>query len=256
MRQNVAVLPIGETLREQRIRAKVDMSEVEETTKIRAKYLRALENEEFDVLPGGAYVKSFLKTYADYLGLDARLLLDAYRTRFEQNEEHEAPIFPRLSESADDRGRRRLVVVAVVLAVLVLGGLALIGLRSEDGNSGESSQSAAPAGEPEASSDLEGAQTKPLRNMSVSLQASSPVWVCMEDFAGKRAIDGKLVLPSDRARRYHGEGGFRLRAGSGGLTVRAGGVSKRLGSRAGAQGLTVNRDKIASLPLEQAPSCR
>lgn len=256
MRQNVGVLPIGETLREQRIRSKVDMSEVEETTKIRAKYLRALENEEFDVLPGGAYVKSFLKTYADYLGLDARLLLDAYRTRFEQSEENEAPIFPRLSDAADNPGRKRLAVVAVLLAVLVLGGLALIGLRGQDGNSGQSSQSPAPAGEPEASSGLEGDQTKPLKRMSVSLQTSSPVWVCMEDFSGKRVIDGRLILPSDRARRYRGAGGFQLRVGSGGLTVRARDVSKRLGARSGAQGLTVRRDKIALLPLEQAPDCQ
>ena len=62
---------IGETLREARMRRRIDMAEVEAATKIRAKYLRALENEEWDLLPGPTFVKTFLRTYAEYLGLDA-----------------------------------------------------------------------------------------------------------------------------------------------------------------------------------------
>ena len=59
---------IGATLREARMRARIDISEVEAGTKIRAKYLRALENEEWDLLPGPVYVKSFLKTYGGLPG--------------------------------------------------------------------------------------------------------------------------------------------------------------------------------------------
>ena len=65
---------IGTTLREARMRARIDISEVEARTKIRAKYLRAIENEEWDLLPGPVYVKSFLRTYGDFLGLDSRML--------------------------------------------------------------------------------------------------------------------------------------------------------------------------------------
>ena len=65
---------IGTTLREARIRARIDITEVEARTKIRAKYLRAIENEEWDLLPGPVYVKSFLRTYGDFLGVDTRLL--------------------------------------------------------------------------------------------------------------------------------------------------------------------------------------
>jgi len=57
------------------MRARIDISELEAETKIRAKYLRALENEEWDLLPGPTYVKSFLRSYADALGLDGRLLV-------------------------------------------------------------------------------------------------------------------------------------------------------------------------------------
>src|SRR5579884_3234356 len=80
---------IGSTLREARMRARIDIGEVEAHTKIRAKYLRAMENEEWDLLPGPVYVKSFLRTYGDYLGLDSRMLVDEFRRRYEGPSEHE-----------------------------------------------------------------------------------------------------------------------------------------------------------------------
>jgi hypothetical protein len=75
---------IGSTLREARMHARIDISEVEAHTKIRAKYLRAIENEEWDLLPGPVYVKSFLRTYGEYLGLDTRLLVDEFKRRHER----------------------------------------------------------------------------------------------------------------------------------------------------------------------------
>src|ERR1700760_4290130 len=72
---------IGATLRDARRRARIDVSEIEAQTKIRAKYLRALENEEWDLLPGPTYVKSFLRTYAEALGLDGKLLIEEYKLR-------------------------------------------------------------------------------------------------------------------------------------------------------------------------------
>ena len=66
------------------MRRRIDMTEVEAATKIRAKYLRALENEEWDLLPGPTFVKTFLRTYAEYLELDPRLLVEEYRQRYER----------------------------------------------------------------------------------------------------------------------------------------------------------------------------
>src|SRR5580692_8447420 len=74
---------IGATLREARMRERIDVSEIEAKTKIRAKYLRALENEEWDLLPGPTFVKSFLRTYAQALGLDDKALLEEYRLSYE-----------------------------------------------------------------------------------------------------------------------------------------------------------------------------
>jgi len=77
---------IGETLREARMRRRIDMAEVESATKIRAKYLRALESEEWDLLPGPTFVKTFLRTYADYLELDRPVDSPPVLRRYELND--------------------------------------------------------------------------------------------------------------------------------------------------------------------------
>src|SRR4051795_8042355 len=102
-----AVQAIGERLREARMRRKIDIADVETATKIRAKYLRALENEEFGLLPGPTFVKTFLRTYADYLGLDAQLLIEEYRAQHEPRGEEFQPIrAPRSDRGTRDRRRR------------------------------------------------------------------------------------------------------------------------------------------------------
>ena len=71
------------------MRQHLDISDVEEQTKIRAKYLRALEHEDFGVLPGPTFVKTFLRTYAEVLGLDPHLLVEEYRATHEPRDELE-----------------------------------------------------------------------------------------------------------------------------------------------------------------------
>ena len=81
---------IGNSLREARFRQQLEFGELEQATKIRARYLRALEEESFDTLPAQTYVKGFLRTYADYLGLDGQLYVDEYNSRFGAGEEEYA----------------------------------------------------------------------------------------------------------------------------------------------------------------------
>jgi hypothetical protein len=117
---------IGSTLREARMRERIDITEVEAQTKIRAKYLRAIENEEWDLLPGSVYAKSFLRTYGDYLGLDSRMLVDEFRRRHEGLSEHDIrPVASRSPRERDRHPRRRTAptwapIAAVVVLVLVV----------------------------------------------------------------------------------------------------------------------------------------
>src|SRR4051812_37518003 len=132
---------IGPTLREARMRAKIDISEIEAQTKIRAKYLRALENEEWDLLPGPTYVKTFLRTYAEALGLDAKLLVEEYKLRHERlSEADQQPISPRSAQRARERRppRRGLRVGWLIAAIFVGLVVALYFLgKSTGGDSGD-----------------------------------------------------------------------------------------------------------------------
>src|SRR5215470_3956028 len=100
---------IGTTLREARMRAHIDIGEVEARTKIRAKYLRAIENEEWDLLPGPVYVKSFLRTYGDYLGLDSRALIDEYKREYEHPSDHEMRPMASLSRERERAAKGPLI---------------------------------------------------------------------------------------------------------------------------------------------------
>jgi cytoskeleton protein RodZ len=84
------VFEIGNSLREARLRQGADFPEIEQGTKIRGKYLRALEDEQFDLLPAQTYVKGFLRSYAEYLGLDGQLYVDEYNSRFVVGEEEQS----------------------------------------------------------------------------------------------------------------------------------------------------------------------
>src|ERR687890_2832975 len=99
---------IGAMLRETRMRERIDITEVESATKIRAKYLRALENEEWDLLPGPTFVKTFLRTYGDYLGLDSKMLVEEYKQRFERVSASE--LMPFQGPLSGRRQRRKPVV--------------------------------------------------------------------------------------------------------------------------------------------------
>ena len=78
---------IGNSLREARLRQGLDLTEIEQATKIRSRYLRALEEEQFELLPAQTYVKGFLKAYADQLGLDGDLYVEEFNSRYATDEE-------------------------------------------------------------------------------------------------------------------------------------------------------------------------
>ena len=108
------------------MRQRIDISEVESETKIRAKYLRALENEEYNLLPGPAYVKSFLRTYAEFLNLDSRELVNAYKAQHAGEEDH--AIFGGRREPVARRSGPPVWVLAVGAIVVLVILLLLLGV--------------------------------------------------------------------------------------------------------------------------------
>jgi len=118
------VFEIGTSLREARVRQGLEFAELEHATKIRGKYLRALEDEEFELLPAQTYVKGFLRTYAEYLGLDGQLYVDEYNSRYVAGED-ENPLRTRGQPPVHERRLASRLVLAVVAGIAVVVALVI-----------------------------------------------------------------------------------------------------------------------------------
>jgi cytoskeleton protein RodZ len=181
---------IGETLREARMRQRLDIADVEERTKIRAKYLRALENEEFGMLPGPTFVKTFLRTYAEQLGLDPHVLVEAYRANYEGEDELELQPLGPPGAIARERGRRRRPgpgMLALLVLVAVVGALVVIGLVSGDDEGGGQ------ASRPETTVERTTTQPKkekppPRKEVRVRIQALTPTYLCVDNGPGTDVV--------------------------------------------------------------------
>ncbi len=138
---------IGPILEKRRLEKGLSLKEVEQATKIRTRYLEGLEREDPTVLPDPVYARGFLKTYANFLGLDgerlSRELRDRRSPRRERQLNHEAPgtsdfdrplITPGGVGEAERRRVSGATILTVALAVLVLaaviGALYYVGSRS------------------------------------------------------------------------------------------------------------------------------
>jgi hypothetical protein len=148
------VFEIGNSLREARVRRGADFAQAELATKIRGKYLRALEDERFELLPAQTYVKGFLRTYAEYLGLDGQLYVDEFNSRFVAGEESEArSARPRRSSAQPQRRNRRAetnVVVVALVAIAVFTVIVISAWKASGGSPHASTGSKPPATTPRA----------------------------------------------------------------------------------------------------------
>jgi cytoskeleton protein RodZ len=135
---------IGNSLREARLRRGLSVTDVENVTKIRAKYVEALEENDFEVLPGPTVVKGFLRSYAIFLKLDPELILHEYKSLYEaRREDIGAPLRTditqqRRTQTSAERKKKRArrtqrgYVAAALFAILVIILIAWLGARTGD----------------------------------------------------------------------------------------------------------------------------
>jgi cytoskeleton protein RodZ len=232
---------IGETLREARMRRRVDMTEVESATKIRGKYLRALENEEWDLLPGPTFVKTFLRTYAEYLDLDPRLLVEEYRQRYERPATQD--LTPFSASRGRGRGRPRprrraaalgpvLVIVACVAALLA--SLWALGSWGDDETEppapdavGEAAPTPSGSGSDDGGSPPAERRSRRPRRVRLQLVAVAPVYVCVVDARGRQVVDEE-VLDASSPRRTYVSRSFRTNFGNNNVRMRVNGKTFRV----------------------------
>jgi cytoskeleton protein RodZ len=263
---------IGSTLREARMRAKIDITEVEQATKIRAKYLRALENEEWNLLPGSTFIKSFLREYADYLGIDARTLVEEYKLRYERPSEHElTPIAPKLGRDRRGSGgafggpggprtapRWAIVGGVLVLLLVILGLVGSLGGSSDDGPA-STRGSTTPAGNAAPRTTTTTQRTRSTApaappRASVKIVPTATVYVCLVDGAGRVLIPGTQFsagqqVPVYRARR------LRLTLGNNGVQMRVNGRPLAVPASSTAIAYEITPTGARPLPVDQAPTC-
>jgi len=135
------VFEIGNSLREARERQNLDYSHVELATKIRAKYIKALEDEEFEMLPSGTYIKGFMRSYAEFLGLDGQLYVDEYNSRYIADGLDEAPRERRRPRLRQERAFERRIVLLALLGIAALTALVIVAWKFGGGDTSSSTPS-------------------------------------------------------------------------------------------------------------------
>ena len=251
---------IGTTLREARIRARIDMSEVEARTKIRAKYLRAIENEEWDLLPGPVYVKSFLRTYGDFLGLDSRMLVDEYKRQYERPSDHELRPMSSLHRERERAARGTLVPPWLLVGVVLVGiVVALYLVGSHKGKSPPSSPTT-----PNATATThrrhraahrkhKAAPPKP-KTVTLQLVPTGQVYVCLVNGSGAKLIPGQIfapgqTIPAEKA------GKLLLTLGNAAVDMKVNGKPVHVSPASSSIGYSITPKGMSSLPVSQQPSC-
>jgi cytoskeleton protein RodZ len=241
-RDEGAGLAIGEVLKRTRTRRKLDIRTVELQTKIRTKYLRALENEEWETLPGPAYAKGFLRTYAQFLGLDGDALVDEYRRSVESSLGPDQPhllaepvLERRVRPGEEERSSRaRLLPVIVTLGVGAAIVLVVLGLtggsRNEHHHRGKAHGRHHSKGGGKSSGQEGGSASQPV---TLALVTHDDMVVCLLPGHGRPLIDSQTLIAGSKEGPFPPPAeNYRLDLDSGGrATVVLGGKPHAVRSR-------------------------
>ena len=188
------------------MRQRLDIADVEARTKIRAKYLRALENEEFGLLPGSTFVRTFLRTYAEVLGLDPHRLVEEYRTNYEPSDELDMqPLGPPAASGRRERMARpgppgppnRFAIVAGSVVVILVF-LVILGLTGDDENENGGNQSARTetAQNPKPKEKKRNRPAAAPKTLTLRVTPEGPTYVCLDRGPGTEKIfEGTISAP-------------------------------------------------------------
>jgi cytoskeleton protein RodZ len=261
---------IGSTLREARMRERIDVSEIEAKTKIRAKYLRALENEEWSLLPGPTFVKSFLRTYATALGLDGKALVEEYRLHHEGASE--GMLEPIVSSPQRNRGGRTrsgsgqsggasrgyMIAVGTIVAVIIVLIVLLATSGSSKGPSQASKTSTTHVNTTGTAKHHNGTVATGTTSdvVSLSLTPTAAVYVCLLGDGGRKLIRGVDLQPGHKSATYHAKQ-FEITLGNNAVELVVDGKVRPIPASSEAIGYSITKARgRKTLPPEQRPTCK
>ena len=219
-----------------------------------------MEEERWELLPGTAYARGFLRTYGSFLGLDGEALVEEYGYRQEPVEDRYLEDEPLLLK-APGPGRPRLRFSGAVLAGLTIAALAgvvsVLGLTG--GNGGEhvgGEGRGAGTQEGEASAPVTSTAESPARPSEVSLELTSTgnVWVCLVDERGRALVDGVTLVPGERQGPFRA-GAFKVTLGNGEVGLQVDGKAVQVPQLAEPLGYQITPQAVRELDPAARPTC-
>jgi hypothetical protein len=244
---------VGQALREARTERGIELTEVERVTKIRVKFLVAMEEDRWEDLPAPAYARGFLSIYARYLGLDDGALLERYKSTVEGADSAEpiphGVVQPgQLRRSGSGRSKKPVAILLAGLVAVVA--LALV-IAGSIGGSGNGRKAAKPHGERAAGPP---ATTTTASPVSVELRATADVWVCLVSDRGHPVVNGE-TLTADEVRGPFSSSGFDVTFGNGSVELTVNGEPAKIPPVAQPVGYRITPTGVHRLDPASQPTC-
>lgn len=250
---------IGDELRQERRARGIELEEVEAATGIRARFLRAIEDEEWEELPGEFYARAFTRTYARYLDLDpAEFALGNRPDRID--EDSDGPrVEPQLvPEKPSARQSRPWRPVAAVLAALVVIAAVVVLVAVLSGGGSTRSAGSGGSGKPAPGKQQKHQQQQPVAApaaTSLRLTATAEVWVCLLNGSGKPLIDGQILPAGEEAGPFHSRR-YSMSFGNGAVELTVDGKAAPTPESSSPVGFAIGEGgKLSQIPEGERPEC-
>jgi transcriptional regulator with XRE-family HTH domain len=249
---------LGQALREARLQRGIDLTEVERVTKVRVKFLRAMEEDRWDDLPPRAYARSFLQTYARYLDLDDEALLDRYQETVEPDEPDEAIPSGIIRSGSIESGRSLRPIVFVLAGLAAAAGVALIvaaiGSGGSDNGGTAKPHPKRPAGATVATATTDTTTTPSGSELSIELSPTADVWVCLVDEQGQALVDGVILTTGQSQGPFSGRS-FEATFGNGSMRMTVDGQPAEIPPSASPLNYRISANGVKQLASGSGPTC-
>ena len=249
---------VGQALREARTERGVELSEVERVTKIRVKFLVAMEEDRWEELPAPAYARGFLSIYARYLGLDEGALLERYKSTVEGADSAEpipaGVVQPgQLRRSGSGRPKKPVAILIAGLVAVVALALVIAGSIGGSGNGGKAAKrhGERAAGPPATTTTA----STPPSQVSVELRATADVWVCLVSDQGRPVVNSE-TLTADEVRGPFDSSAFDVTFGNGSVEMTVDGEPAKVPPLAEPLGYRITPSGVHRLDPASQPTCQ
>jgi cytoskeletal protein RodZ len=246
--------PVGQVLQEARTRRGIDLVEAERVTKIRLKFLRAMEEDHWEELPEPVYARSFLSTYAAYLGLDDGPLLDQYE-RIAKDEPPAAVPVGAIRAGGAKPPRRPVksvpFAVGCLVAIVAVGVVLVSSIGGSGGGGGDAKDRKSRTGE--SSTTATAGPSTVSSEVALEIRSTADVWVCLVN-AGRRALVAE-TLPAGERRGPYESRSFEVTFGNGSVELSVDGQAARVPALAEPLGYRITPEGIRRLDPASRPTC-